>query len=120
MKINDSYPIYEFKTKEDVFYIIDKIKEENKIQREKGNSIDLAHAISIQLPFFCCTNMFLNKESQDDINKYMYCKNFKLPPYPGCYGDQPGKWIEKSFIIENAFAVKEYQMQKKASKIKRS
>ena len=46
----------------------------------------------------------------------MYCKEFNIPSYPGTYGDQPKKWVDKSFIIKNAFDVKRYNEQKRASK----
>ena len=46
----------------------------------------------------------------------MYCKEFNIPSYPGTYGDQPRKWVDKSFIIKNAFDVKRYNEQKRASK----
>jgi hypothetical protein len=40
-------------------------------------------------------------QSQKDISRYIYCRDNNVPPYPGNYGDQPQKWIEKSFVIKN-------------------
>ena len=39
-------------------------------------------------------------ENQKDIQRYIYCQDFNTQPYPGSYGEQPFKWIEKSFIIK--------------------
>jgi hypothetical protein len=42
-----------------------------------------------------------DSQSQKDISRYIYCRDNNVPPYPGNYGDQPQKWIEKSFVIKN-------------------
>ena len=34
----------------------------------------------------------------------MYCKDFHISPYPGDYGKQPSKWIQKAQIIKTALA----------------
>tara|TARA_R100001443_G_scaffold39447_1_gene52751 strand:+ start:2856 stop:3038 length:183 start_codon:yes stop_codon:yes gene_type:complete len=44
---------------------------------------------------------------QRDIQRYAYCTKTGVPPYSGSYGDQPALWVEKFFIIKNAFAKKE-------------
>ena len=31
----------------------------------------------------------------------MYARQFKISPYRGSYGDQPKKWVEKSFLLTN-------------------
>ena len=41
------------------------------------------------------------KQAQKDISRYVYSESFKTPPYLGSYGDQPAKWVEKSFLIKN-------------------
>ena len=53
-----------------------------------------------QLPFFSCKNMVLDSEAQKDIAQYIYCSDFGISPYKGSYGEQPKKWVEKSFIIK--------------------
>ena len=34
-------------------------------------------------------------------------KQFGISPYPGSYGDQPAKWVDRAFIIKNTLAKKE-------------
>ena len=36
-----------------------------------------------------------------DIQRYVYCDNFNTQPYPGSYGQQPARWVQKSFIIKS-------------------
>lgn len=31
----------------------------------------------------------------------MYSRQFKISPYNGSYGDQPKKWVDKSFMLTN-------------------
>ena len=73
----------------------------------KGNEFDIAKSINSQLPFFACRNVVFNNQHQKDIQRYIYCKEFGVPAYKGAYGDQPSKWVEKSFVIKNALAKKE-------------
>ena len=44
---------------------------------------------------------------QRDIERYIYCEQFNVPPYPGAYGDQPAKWVRRAFIIKGALAKKQ-------------
>ena len=53
-----------------------------------------------QLPFFACRNIVLDEKYQKDIARYVYCNDFGTPPYKGDYGNQPKKWIDKSFLIK--------------------
>ena len=53
-----------------------------------------------QLPFFACRDIVLDANAQKDISKYIYCSDFGISPYRGSYGDQPKKWIDKSFLIK--------------------
>jgi hypothetical protein len=59
------------------------------------------------LPFFCCKNVVQSREIQKDIERYVYCEQFNIPPYSGSYGDQPAKWVDRAFIIKNALAKKQ-------------
>ena len=49
----------------------------------------------------------MKNQHQKDIQRYIYCKEFGVPAYNGAYGEQPSKWVEKSFVIKNALAKKE-------------
>ena len=81
--------------------------QETKEHNEKGKGFDVAKSVISQLPFFCCKNIVRSKEYQRDIERYIYSEQFGIPPYPGSYGDQPAKWVDRAFIIKNVFAKKE-------------
>ena len=83
---------------------------------KKGDSYNELRAIYEQLPFFCCNNIISNRECQDDVAKYIYCKESNTPPYKGSYRDTPNIWIEKFFIIKNAINMRESILIKKAKK----
>ena len=101
-------PVKTFRNDDDVKEIIDLIIEETReANKDMGKSFDIANSVLKQLPFFSCTNIAVNKESQEDIAKYSYCSEFSIPPYIGGYGKQPGRWIAKSFIIKRALAKRE-------------
>ena len=74
---------------------------ETEIENEKGKDFNIAESVMAQLPFFACTNIMLNKTSQKDISRFVYSTDFHISPYKGSYGDQPKKWVEKSFLIKN-------------------
>ena len=97
----------EFTCNDDVWAVIDLLIEETKQMNDKGNEFDIAKSVNSQLPFFSCRNKVLKNEHQKDIQRYIYCKEFGVPAYSGAYGDQPSKWVEKSFVIKNALAKKE-------------
>ena len=61
--------------------------------------------IYYQLPFFACTDLFLDEDCQKDIGKYLYCEDTKTPPYIGSYGDIPRVWKEKHFLIKQALSI---------------
>ena len=67
-----------------------------------NKSFDISASVQSQLPFFSCQNFIFDKEIQRDIERYIYCENFKTPAYPGGYDDQPALWVQKSFIIKKA------------------
>ena len=93
-----------FTSKDDVLEIVDLLIEEAETLNSKGHRFDIAKSISSQIPFFACKNALFNKECQRDIQRYVYCKEFGVSPYGGDYSKHPAKWIDKSFIIKNAFA----------------
>ena len=97
----------EFKNDEDVWEIIDLLIEEAKEFNEKGKEFDIAKSVNAQLPFFCCKNIVHDKSIQKDIERYIYSEQFSISPYPGTYGEQPAKWVDRAFIIKNALAKKQ-------------
>ena len=44
---------------------------------------------------------------QKNIERYVYCEQFGISPYPGSYGEQPAKWVDRAFIIKNTLAKKQ-------------
>ncbi len=81
--------------------------EETKSHNIKHQSFDVAYSLSQQLRYFTCVNLFLDNQAQLDISRYMYCKEFSIPGYPGSYVDQPKRWISKANIIKHALSVME-------------
>ena len=67
----------------------------------KGSDFNIAESIMAQLPFFACNNVLLTREAQKDIARFVYSRDFGIPPYKGSYGEQPQRWVEKSFILKN-------------------
>jgi len=65
---------------------------------------DITSTVNAQLPFFACRNILIDKKTQKDIERYIYCKEFGIQPFKGSYGQQPAKWVDRAFIIKNAFA----------------
>ena len=59
------------------------------------------------MPFFDCNNIFFIIDIQKDIQRYIYCEKFGIPPYKGSYGEQPAKWVVRAFAIKAALAKKE-------------
>jgi len=98
--IDGKYETRTFTSKEDVYAVIDLLIEEVHQRNREGSSFNIAESVVKQLPFFTCTNVLLDKQAQKDISRYLYAENFGVPPYKGSYGEQPSKWIEKSFLIK--------------------
>ena len=90
-----------FTSDKDIWAVIELIKKETKQHNEEGRNFNIAESVMAQLPFFACTNMMLDPTSQKDIARFMYARQFKISPYKGSYGDQPKKWVEKSFLLTN-------------------
>ena len=97
-----------FESNKDVWDVIDLLIEEAKEFNEKqGKDLDLCQSILSQLPFFACPNVLMDKNIHKDIERYIYCEKFGLPPYKGSYGDQPYRWVNRSFAIKVALAKRE-------------
>jgi hypothetical protein len=86
---------------DDVWSVIDLIIEETKEANLKGGSFNIGESVMAQLPFFACKDIMLDKQAQKDIARFIYSRNFGISPYEGGYGEQPQKWVEKSFLLKN-------------------
>tara|TARA_R100000951_G_scaffold111888_1_gene111464 strand:+ start:891 stop:1274 length:384 start_codon:yes stop_codon:yes gene_type:complete len=99
--IEGKYKTRTFTSKDDVWEVIDLIIAETKEENEKGSSFNIASSVMAQLPFFACSNVIMDQKAQKDISRFMYVRNFNVPAYNGSYGEQPKKWVEKSFLLNN-------------------
>ena len=61
-------------------------------------------------------NILYNQEAQENVSKYIYCKEFGISPYPGSFGEQPKKWVDRAFLIKKALAKREESMINKQNK----
>jgi len=101
VKIDGEYKTQTFTCDENVWDVVDLIIEETKEMSLKQNKdFSIASSVKSQLPFFACNNVMYDKDCQKDIERYIYSENFGVQPYPGSYGDQPSRWVQKSFIIK--------------------
>ena len=99
--IDGKYETRTFTSDSDVWDVIELLISETKEEMEKGRSLNIAGSVMVQLPFFSCKNIIYNEEYQKDISRFMYSRQFNISPYKGSYGEQPKKWIEKSFLLSN-------------------
>ena len=83
------------------------IEETTQISQEQGKSFDVAESLVAQIAFFACPNQFMDSTSNTDIERYVYCEKFNIPPYEGSYDNQPAKWVRRAFAIRSALAKKE-------------
>ena len=96
-----------FESEKDVYDIIQLLIDECREWNQKGKTFDIATSVSKQLAFFSCSNIVLNKEFQKDIQRYVFCTETGTQAYSGSFGEQPTKWLQKYFILKQAFAQKE-------------
>ena len=99
--IDGKYQTRMFTSNEDVEVIMELLVDEVKENNAKGSSFNIAESVVKQLPFFACPNVLLNSQAQKDISRYVYSQQFGISPYKGTYGEQPQKWVEKSFLIKS-------------------
>ena len=97
--IEGKYETRTFTSNNEVWDIIRLLVDEAKQHIKEGSNLHIAESVMAQLPFFACSNVVLNKNAQKDISRFMYARQFKISPYKGSYGEQPKKWVEKSFIL---------------------
>jgi len=99
---------------DDVWYVIDLLKEELEEHNQSSKKkFHLHQTVISHLPFFACENHILNKEHQRDIQRYIYCKKMNVSPYEGHYGNHPKRWIVKCNIIEKMLNYIESEQYKK-------
>tara|TARA_R100001460_G_scaffold59371_1_gene99193 strand:+ start:2022 stop:2459 length:438 start_codon:yes stop_codon:yes gene_type:complete len=114
----NGYETRKFKDINDVWQVIDLLKEEalkfNK--QHQGKNFDIVESLIAQIPFFTCPNHFRDKKYLKLLNKYIYCLETGTPAHKGEYGEQPAKWVEYFFIIKNVLAKKEKLMTEKAKR----
>tara|TARA_R100000655_G_scaffold108196_2_gene159751 strand:- start:14169 stop:14552 length:384 start_codon:yes stop_codon:yes gene_type:complete len=106
IQINGKYETRTFTSKDDVYAVIDILAEEVHQRNKEGGSFNVAESVTKQLPFFTCKNVLLNSQAQKDISRYIYSQQFGISPYKGTYGEQPSKWVEKSFLIKSTIEKK--------------
>tara|TARA_R100000664_G_C2756332_1_gene144213 strand:+ start:2760 stop:3110 length:351 start_codon:yes stop_codon:yes gene_type:complete len=94
-----------FNSKDDVWSAVDLLIDDALNANTSKNNV--SSAIIDQIPFFTCVNHFFTDSIRKDIERYIYCDQFKVPPYLGDYGQQPSKWVKRAFLIKNAIAKKE-------------
>jgi len=99
--IDGKYQTRMFTSNKDVEAIMELLVDEVKENNAKGSSFNIAESVVKQLPFFACPNVLLNSQAQKDISRYVYSQQFGISPYKGTYGEQPQKWVEKSFLIKS-------------------
>ena len=115
VRVDGKYPTWEFKSDKDVWKVIDLIiKETEEFNLKEGKSFDISEAVYSQLPFFACRNILFDKDIQKDLERYIYCEKFNVPPYKGDYGDQPCLWVQKSSLIRKYLAKLESKQISKA------
>jgi hypothetical protein len=44
----------------------------------------------------------IDEKAQQDLQRFIYSKNWGLSPYPGSFDDQPAAWVDKVQIIQRA------------------
>ena len=114
--IDGKREIRTFTCEEDVHDIIKLLIKETEDFNNEGKSFDVGLSVSKQLPFFSCMNILYNQEAQENVSKYIYCKEFGISPYPGSFGEQPNKWVDRAFLIKKALAKREESMINKQNK----
>ena len=99
--IDGKYETRAFTSDDEVWDVIRLLIDETQEHINEGSNLHIAESVMAQLPFFACGNMMIDNNAQKDITRFMYARQFKISPYRGSYGEQPKKWVEKSFILNN-------------------
>jgi len=97
--IEGKYETRTFTSDDEVWNVIRLIIDETKQHIEEGSNLHIAESVMAQLPFFTCSSIIMDAEAQKDISRFMYARQFNISPYKGSYGEQPKKWIDKTFLL---------------------
>ena len=97
--IEGKYETRTFTSSDEVWDVIRLLIDETKQHIKEGSNLHIAESVMAQLPFFACINIMLDENAQKDISRFMYARQFKISPHKGSYGEQPKKWVEKSFML---------------------
>lgn len=97
--IDRKYEVRTFTSDEEVWDVIRLLIDETKENIKEGSNLHIAESVMAQLPFFVCSNMLMDANAQKDIARFMYARQFNISPYKGSYGEQPKKWIDKTFLL---------------------
>ena len=97
--IDGKYETRIFTLDDEVWDIIRLLIDETKQHIKEGSNLHIAESVMAQLPFFSCSNMLIDAKAQKDIKRFMYAKQFNTSPYKGSYGEQPKKWVDKTFLL---------------------
>ena len=97
--IEGKYKTRTFTSSDEVWDVIRFLIDETKQHIKEGSNLHIAESVMAQLPFFSCSNMLIDTKAQKDITRFMYAKQFNTSPYKGSYGEQPKKWVDKTFLL---------------------
>lgn len=99
--IEGKYETRTFTSNDEVWDVIRLLIDETKENIKQGSNLHIAESVMAQLPFFACGNIMIDQNTQKDIARFMYSRQFNISPHKGSYGEQPKKWIEKSFLLNH-------------------
>lgn len=99
IKKGKAYPKERFENIDDVYKYIEKVRKDYFVISNSSSHIKSIFHVYSFLNHFCCPHLLLDKGSQKDITKYMYCSETNTPPYKGSYEDIPSIWIEKYYLL---------------------
>ena len=97
--IEGKYETRTFTSNDEVWNVIRLLIDETEENIKEGSNLHIAESVMAQLPFFACSSMIMDAEAQKDISRFMYARQFNISPYKGSYGEQPKKWIDKTFLL---------------------
>ena len=91
-----------------------------KHNKKHNKKFEIHQSILSHIPFFTCSNHFLDKNLQRDIQRYNYCTKMKVSPYGGSYGNQPKKWIDMQYYRKDVklYPEKEYNKSIKSNELR--
>ena len=83
IKVNGKYQTHEFKSDKDVWKVVDLLIEDTiESNQNSENNFNIIDSVAAQISFFACKNVFIDKEVQKDIQRYLYCDQFSVSPIP--------------------------------------